>query len=162
MKKKPWTLKPHERERLTIAQKLGVLEDRVKELLEKNRHLNEQNYELHRIAVERRENHRRYKVLRTKELVLLEGETQYLTGEELDKYCDNERLFRFGDHTASFAHQLLASLKHTAHTTRNLINDTGSKSQETNQKDSGNYTVVLRDADGDGVRELGDTGLSGL
>jgi hypothetical protein len=30
-----------------------------------------------------------YKNLRNKELVVLDGETKYLTGDELDKYCES-------------------------------------------------------------------------
>jgi len=99
----------------------------------------------------------RYAVLRTKDVMVLDGEPKYLKGKDLDKYCDEENSKFWG---VSLSGMVMRGKGVTAQMMQAVVdelqenkngNDTGSKSKEADQKDSGHHTDVLRYADWNGL-----------
>ena len=166
MSKPDWKTKPHERKRMTLQQENQALKARIDvltyerdEYLKTAKHFREERDKL-------ATNQDRYAVLRTKDVMILDGEPKYLKGEDLDKYCDEEHGKLWGvslSGMSSFLRSINGGATATTATGNRLIinatqmavakkllqeqqngNDTGSESKEADQKDSGHYTDILR------------------
>jgi len=175
MSTKPdWKTKPHERKRMTLQQENQKLKERLENLvIDRDEYRNQASYfreERDKLALSKD----RYAVLRTKDVMVLDGEPKYLKGEDLDKYCDEENSKFWGVSMTGMsnfmqqiakAQQTSAQIKPTKlyinasqmAVAKKLLekeqngNDTGSKSKEADQKDSGHHTDVLRYADWNGL-----------
>jgi phage major head subunit gpT-like protein len=170
MTKPDWKTKPHERKRMTLQQENQKLKERIDVLaVERDEYIAQARY----FRDERDQMTQakdRYAVLRTKDVMVLDGEPKYLKGEDLDKYCDEENSKFWGTNLSSASlSNMLKRMNGGAITGSNptkmivpmthlkiaqkLIeeerygNDTGSESKEADQKDSGHHTDVLRYAD---------------
>lgn len=90
MSKPDWKTKPHERKRMTLQQENQLLKDRIENFIyERDEYRQQANYfreERDKLALSKD----RYAVLRTKDVMVLDGEPKYLKGEDLDAYCDEE------------------------------------------------------------------------
>ena len=157
MKKQPWNTPPHERERLTAQEKIKHLEKVIITLTEDVKRMEDAYDRCNQMLEEQRPKASYYELLRTKELVVMDGEAKYLTRETLDEYCKALREeFLFSPVSISqmlSKHAIIHQQFEEAYKEylRNGSN-TGSESQEADQKDSGAQAGVLRDADGHGVR----------
>jgi hypothetical protein len=170
MSKPDWKTKPHERKRMTLQQENEQLKRRIEILTyERDDYIRSAKY----FRDERDQMTQakdRYAVLRTKDVMVLDGEPKYLKGEDLDKYCDEENSKFWGTNpsSASLANMLKRMNGGTitgTNPTRMIVpmshlkiaqkllekerygNDTGSKSKEADTQDSGHHTDVLRYAD---------------
>lgn len=174
MTKPDWKTKPHERKRMTLQQENEQLKKRI-DLLANER--DDYRYQANHFREDRDKlalSKDRYAVLRTKDVMVLDGEPKYLKGEDLDKYCDEENSKFWGVSMTSMSSYLqqIAKAQQTSaqiKPTKLIINasqmaiakklfekeqhgnDTGSKSKEADSKDSGHYTDVLRYADWNGL-----------
>jgi predicted nucleic acid-binding Zn-ribbon protein len=175
MSTKPdWKTKPHERKRMTLQQENQKLKERIKtlayeceDLLRSAKHFREK-------AAEHEGYSERYRVLRTKDVMVLDGEPKYLKGEDLDNYCDEENSKFWGvsmTSMTSFMQQIAKAQQTQLQPTKLYVNpsmmdvakkllkeqqhgnDARSKSKEADQKDSGHYTDLLRYAHWYGVRK---------
>lgn len=158
MSTKPdWKTKPHERKRTTLQQENQALKERIQTMLEDNdqtiRALN--NYK-EQANLNLRDADR-YRVLKNKDVMVLDGEPKYLKGKDLDKYCDEENSKFWGVSLSGMTSrgrgvtkQMMQAVIDDLQKEKNG-NDTGSKSEEANQKDSGHYTDILRYADWNGL-----------
>jgi uncharacterized coiled-coil DUF342 family protein len=90
MTKPDWKTKPHERRRMTLQQENQKLKERIEVLaVERDEYIAQARYfrdERDKLS----QSKDRYAVLRTKDVMVLDGEPKYLKGEDLDKYCDEE------------------------------------------------------------------------
>lgn len=173
MTKPDWKTKPHERKRMTLQQENEMLKKRIDMLAhERDEYRHQAKYfrdERDQLSLSKD----RYAVLRTKDVMVLDGEPKYLKGEDLDKYCDEENSKFWGVSLSGMAGYLqgLAQQSTRAHgkiiinATQMAVatkllqeqqngNDTGSKSKEADQKDSGHHTDILRYADWNGLWKL--------
>jgi hypothetical protein len=172
MSKPDWKTKPHERKRMTLQQENQMLKERLTQFkgeLDDYRHIALAAQDM---SDEVKKNAERYRALYDKDVMVLDGEPKYLKGEDLDKYCDEENSKFWGvgiTSMSSFMQQVAKAstfqLKPTkmylpagmAEQAQKILkeqrdgNDTGSKSKEADQKDSGHYTDLLRYADWDGL-----------
>jgi hypothetical protein len=170
MTKPDWKTKPHERVRMTLQQENQMLKERITQFkgeLDDYRHIALAAQDM---SEEVKKNAERYRALYDKDVMVLDGEPKYLKGEDLDKYCDEENSKFWGVSLTG----MMANLNKTINSsnpvsvqpTKILINpsmlaaaqkiliekerngnDTGSKSEEANQKDTGHHTDILRYAD---------------
>lgn len=172
MSKPDWKTKPHERKRMTLQQENQLLKDRIENFIyERDEYRNQANYfreERDKLALSKD----RYAVLRTKDVMVLDGEPKYLKGEDLDKYCDEENSKFWGvsmTGMSNFMQQIAKAQQMQLQPTKLYVNpsmmdaakkilkeerdgnDARSKSKEADQKDSGHHTDVLRYADWDGL-----------
>jgi len=169
MSKPDWKTKPHERKRMTLQQENQALKERIQTILEDNdqtiRALN--NYKEQAAINERFAD--RYLVLKNKDVMVLDGEPKYLKGKDLDDYCDAEANKVWGVGLQNMIHRINSSNPAIPNPTKMIVpmwqlkmakqllekekngNDTGSKSKEADQKDSGHHTDILRYADWDGL-----------
>ena len=172
MSKPDWKTKPHERKRMTLQQENEQLKRRIEILAyERDEYIRSAKY----FRDERDQMTQakdRYAVLRTKDVMVLDGEPKYLKGEDLDKYCDEENSKFWGvslSGMSSFMQQVAKAstfqLKPTkmylpagmAEQAQKILkeqrdgNDTGSKSKEADTQDSGHNKNVLRYADWNGL-----------
>ena len=167
MSKPDWKSKPHERKRMTLQQENSALNKRIVALTERIESL---TYDKHHMAEtakyfrdERDElegDANRYRVLRTKDVMVLDGEPMYLKDADLDKYCDDEK------HKMLWSGSLAGILRNVNVTPNQMPmrksmfdvakkllketnngNDTRSEGEKADSKDSGHYTDVLRYAD---------------
>jgi hypothetical protein len=170
MSKPDWKTKPHERKRMTLQQENEQLKKRIELLTyERDEYLKTAKHfqaDRDKLALSKD----RYAVLRTKDVMVLDGEPKYLKGEDLDKYCDEENSKFWGTNlsSASLANMLKRMNGGTitgTNPTRMIVpmshlkiaqkllekeqngNDARSKSKEADSKDSGHHTDVLRYAD---------------
>jgi hypothetical protein len=168
MSKPDWKTKPHERKRMTLQQENQALKERIDRLaVERDEYRQQAKYfrdERDKLS----QSKDRYAVLRTKDVMVLDGEPKYLKGEDLDKYCDEENSKFWGVSMSSmtsfaqqisraaamqikptqlFVHPQYADAAKKILKANNYGNDTGSKSKEADQKDSGHHTDILRYAD---------------
>ena len=167
MKKKPWNTPPHERDRRTDAQKIAEMKALVADATQQTMIWKRRHEEMTKLANGCHEDAMRYRVLRVKEVIVMDGEAKYLTHQDLDEYCDKtldaknpwwqepSKIF-VPVFVQQQAQQLLQNEFDKAYRERNANGiDTGSESQEADTTTAGHQTGVLRDADGDGLRELG-------
>ena len=151
MTKPDWKTKPHERKRMTLQQENEHLKQRIAVLAyERDEYMKQATHfreDRDNLAVSKD----RYAVLRTKDVMVLDGEPKYLKGEDLDKYCDEENSKFWGVSMSSIPSfmQQVARANQTQQLFKEALdgNDTRSKSKEADQKDSGHHTDVLRYAD---------------
>ena len=174
MTKPDWKTKPHERKRMTLQQENQALKERIKTMLDDN---DQTIRALNNYREEANLNSRdadRYRVLKNKDVMVLDGEPKYLKGKDLDEYCDEENSKFWGTTLASASlSNMLKRMNGGTTTGRNPTkmivpmsylkiaekllkeerdgNDTGSKSKEADQKDSGHHTDILRYADWNGL-----------
>jgi len=172
MTKPDWKTKPHERKRMTLQQENQKLKDRIDTLVYERDEYMKQATHFRGERDKSMQGTDRYAVLRTKDVMVLDGEPKYLKGEDLDAYCDAENQKLWGvslSSMSSFAQQLTRAaamqLKPTkmylpagmAEQAQKILkeqrdgNDTRSKSKEADSKDSGHHTDVLRYADWNGL-----------
>jgi hypothetical protein len=169
MTKPDWKTKPHERVRMTLQQENQMLKERITQFkgeLDDYRHIALAAQDM---SEEVKKNAERYRALYDKDVMVLDGEPKYLKGEDLDKYCDEENSKFWGTSLSMSSYlQQIAQAQQTSSQlkptklivnasqmaiAKKLIekekngNDTGSKSEEANQKDTGHHTDVLRYAD---------------
>lgn len=172
MSKPDWKTKPHERKRMTLQQENQALKARIDVLsYERDEYLKSSKYfrdERDKLS----KNPDRYAVLRTKDVMILDGEPKYLKGEDLDKYCDEENSKFWGTNIPSYLQKFVQQINGGQNGTKKLIintsqmavakkllqeqqngNDTGSESKEADQKDSGHHTDILRYAYWNGLRK---------
>ena len=172
MTKPDWKTKPHERKRMTLQQENEQLKKRLETVLyERDEYLHQAAHfreDRDKMAI----NKDRYAVLRTKDVMVLDGEPKYLKGEDLDAYCDEENSKFWGVSLTSMLRGIngrqLSPTKLSVNPSmlaaaqkilkeNNYGNDTGSKSKEADQKDSGHHTDILRYADWNGLWKLRGT-----
>lgn len=165
MSKPDWKTKPHERKRMTLQQENQALKERVNRLvIERDTYRDQYNASL-TACNELDADASRYKLLRNKDVMVLDGEPKYLKGEDLDKYCDTERdaFWRTGMNAflkringgaplGSGANKMIVPLSHLKLAQQIFKeeldgHDARSKSKEADSKDSGHHTDVLRYAD---------------
>ena len=170
MSKPDWKTKPHERKRMTLQQENQQLKERIERLAYERDEYRQQAKHFRDDRDKLALSKDRYAVLRTKDVMVLDGEPKYLKGEDLDKYCDEENSKFWGtglpSYVQKFAQQINGGQNGTKKLTINASqvaiaqrllegqrngNDTGSKSKEADQKDSGHHTDVLRYADWNGL-----------
>lgn len=165
MKKTPWNTKPYERDRRSDAQKIKEMQLSLERAAKDAEFLKRRLAEMNKLATATHEDASRYRMLRRKELVVMDGEAKYLQQDDLDAYCDklieDERSNLWLNQMVvprSVLKQTQKILQDEFNKTLNEYrtngNNTRSESQEANTKTAGPETGVLRDADGDGVREL--------
>ena len=173
MSKPDWKTKPHERVRMTLQQENQALKARIDVLAyERDQYLKSAQYfrdERDQLALSKD----RYAVLRTKDVMVLDGEPKYLKGEDLDKYCDEEHSKFWGTSLSgmsSYMQQIGKASALQLKPTKIIINASqmaiaqrimkeeqqdGVNSREpcekADQKDSGHHTDILRYADWDGL-----------
>lgn len=167
MNKPDWKTKPHERKRMTLQQENSELKKRLEALALKidvlkhdKDHLAEsaKYFRDERDSLEGDAN--RYRVLRTKDVMVLDGEPMYLKDADLDKYCDDEKnKMLWNGSLAGILRNVnvnpsqLPMPKNMMDVAKKLLketsngNDTRSESKEADQKDSGHHTDILRYAD---------------
>jgi hypothetical protein len=153
MSKPDWKTKPHERKRMTLQQENEQLKKRIEILTyERDDYIRSAKYfrDERDQVIQAKD---RYAVLRTKDVMVLDGEPMYLKGEDLDKYCDEENRKFWGVSLSGMSSrgkgvttQMMQAFIDEIQEKRNG-NDTGSESKEADQKDSGHHTDVLRYAD---------------
>jgi len=172
MSKPDWKTKPHERKRMTLQQENEQLKKRI-DMLANER--DDYRYQANHFREDRDKlaiSKDRYAVLRTKDVMVLDGEPKYLKGEDLDKYCDeeNSKFWGVGLGMSSYLQQIAKQINGGQIGTKKIIinasqmaiakkilegqhngNDARSKSKEADSKDSGHYTDVLRYADWNGL-----------
>jgi hypothetical protein len=169
MTKPDWKTKPHERKRMTLQQENQALKERIERLAVERDEYREQYKSARSVRDEIEKDADRYRVLALKDVMVLDGEPKYLKGKDLDAYCDEEARKFWGVSLSSMLHRMNSSNPASVKSNKILINpsmwaaaqkilkeekngnDTGSKSKETDQKDSGHYTDVLRYADWNGL-----------
>jgi len=178
MTKPDWKTKPHERKRMTLQQENQQLKERIERLAYERDEYRQQAKHFRDDRDKLALSKDRYAVLRTKDVMVLDGEPKYLKGEDLDKYCDEENSKFWGASLGStslanmstYMQQVAKQINGGQNGTKKIIisasqmavakkllegqrngNDTGSKSKEADQKDSGHYTDVLRYADWNGL-----------
>lgn len=167
MPKPDWKTKPHERKRMTLQQENSELKKRLEALVQK---IDVLTYDKHHLAesVKYFRDERdglegdanRYRVLRTKDVMVLDGEPMYLKDADLDKYCDDEKNKMLWNgslagilRNVSISPSQMYMPKSMFDVAKKLLketsngNDTRSKSEEADQKDSGHHTDILRYAD---------------
>lgn len=166
MSKPDWKTKPHERKRMTLQQENQALKARIDVLVHEREQYLKSARHFRDKAHEHEGDSERYRVLRTKDVMVLDGEPKYLKREDLDKYCDEENRKFWGvtGLSARLARMVNGGAMQTTPTKLVLNpsmwaaaqkilkeerdgNDTGSESKEADQKDSGHHTDVLRYAD---------------
>jgi hypothetical protein len=172
MTKPDWKTKPHERKRMTLQQENQALKERITQFkgeLDDYRHIALAAQDM---SEEVKKNAERYRALYDKDVMILDGEPKYLKGDDLDKYCDEENSKFWGvglTSISSYMQQIVTAQQTQLKPTKIIINasqmaiaqrilekerngnDTGSKSEEANQKDTGHHTDVLRYADWNGL-----------
>ena len=177
MSKPDWKTKPHERKRMTLQQENAELKKRLEALVQK---IDVLTYDKHHLAesVKYFRDERdslegdanRYRVLRTKDVMVLDGEPMYLKDADLDKYCDDEknkmlwngslagilRNVNVNPNQMPMRKSMFDVAKKLLKETSNG-NDTRSESKEADQKDSGHHTDILRYADWNGLWKLRGT-----
>lgn len=150
MSKPDWKTKPHERKRMTLQQENQALKERIQMMLEDNdQTIRALNHYKEQANLNLRDADR-YRVLKNKDVMVLDGEPKYLKGKDLDEYCDAEDQRLWGVSLAGMTNrgrgvtaQMMRAVIDELQEERNG-NDTGSKSKEADQKDSGHYTDILR------------------
>jgi hypothetical protein len=168
MTKPDWKTKPHERVRMTLQQENEQLKKRIEMLAVERDEYRQQATHFREDRDKLALSKDRYAVLRTKDVMVLDGEPKYLKGEDLDKYCDeeNSKFWGVGLGMSNYLQQIAKQINGGQNVTKKLIinasqmaiakklfekeqhgNDTGSKSKEADSKDSGHHTDVLRYAD---------------
>lgn len=159
MSKPDWKTKPHERNRMTLQQENNKLKERLETaIFERDEYLKSAKYFRDRYNVTEVDASR-YQELRKKDVMVLDGEPKYLKLEDLDKYCDEEKQKFWGVPLSGMMSRGRGVTKQMMQAVIDEIqeahngNDTGSKSKEADQKDSGHHTDILRYADWYGLRK---------
>jgi hypothetical protein len=157
MSKPDWKTKPHERKRMTLQQENQKLKERIDVLaVERDEYIAQARYfrDERDQVIQAKD---RYALLRTKDVMVLDGEPKYLKGEDLDKYCDEENSKFWGVSLSGMTSRGQGVTKSMMQAVIDELqekqngNDTGSESKEADQKDSGHNKNVLRYADWDGL-----------
>jgi len=173
MSKPDWKTKPHERKRMTLQQENQALKARIDVLAYERDEYRQQATHFREDRDKLALSKDRYAVLRTKDVMVLDGEPKYLKGEDLDNYCDEENSKFWGASItgmSNYMQQVAKQINGGQNGTKKLIinasqmaiakkllegqhngNDTGSKSKEADTQDSGHHTDILRYADWDGL-----------
>lgn len=157
MTKPDWKTKPHERKRMTLQQENQALKERIQMMLEDNdQTIRALNHHKEQADLNLRDADR-YRVLKNKDVMVLDGEPKYLKGKDLDEYCDEEDRRLWGVSLSGMRSRGQGVTKQMMQAVIDEIqeahngNDTGSKSKEADQKDSGHHTDILRYADWNGL-----------
>ena len=155
MKHKPWDVPAHLRDRRNDLAKLQdkqtALEKEVA-VLKLDREYLRSMLSQHRAHIEDQQKRIRdmqdyvlnYRALRQKEVVVFDGEAKYLTGETLDEYC---KTILLPDIIGRSMNELWMDMQNKLNGGTSGSN-TGSESEEADQKSFGDITSVLRYANG--------------